>query len=352
MPYVFSTTQRGFTPVLIVKVDGQEVSGGFYNRLIEASVRDEAGQKSDQATFKLDDAGNALELPREKASIELYAGWKETGPAQLIGLYELQTLSLAGDVSGGETMVLQASAADLRRKLKGEGREHFENTTVGKIVERIAGRNGLSARVSPELAGISIPYKARIDSSEIDFLTRLADDLGAVLKPMGNVIVMAPRGMAKSASGLLLPAIKIEKSDCSSWEVNPNGRAQYGKVRAAYIDQRTGKRVIVDAPTGLDGPDFTIRDPLPGREQAEKAAQAEARRLTRNTGDGHFELALGRVDAQAEADVIAGSSFRKEIAGVWRAEAVEHTWADEGWHTRIEIKAKEDGTSTKDDDDD
>lgn len=79
----------------------------------------------------------------------------------------------------------------------------------------------------------------------------------------------------------------------------------------------------------------------------QKAAQAEAQRLTRNTGEGHFQLARGRFDAQAEADVIAGSSFRTGIAGTWRSDAVDQVFDDNGWTTKVEVKSKEDGSSGK-----
>lgn len=346
MAFVLDQEQDGYRPFIHITVNGNEVSGGFYSRLISATARDEAGQTSDRITFTLDDSGNAIELPPEKATIVVNGGWLD-GEQGLIGTYEMQSIELKGDVDSGEFVVIQASAADLKRKLKGVDREHFEEKTFGEIVETVAKRNSMTAKVDPELAKIKIPYRARIDTSEIDFLTTLADEIGGVVKPMGAKLVVSKRGAAKSTGGQNLAPIQIEKSHCSSWSIEPSGRAQYGKVKGAYIDQKTGKRVKVEAPTGLDGPDFTLKNPLPNKEQAEKAAQAEAQRLTRNTGEGHFQLARGRFSAQAEADVIAGPSFRTGIAGTWRADAVEHVWDESGWATKVEVKSKEDGSSGK-----
>lgn len=338
--------QRGYTPAILITIDGRPVAGSFYSRLISATVRDEAGQTSDQLTIVLDDADNAIERPADKAKIEVWLGWAETGLVR-IGTYELQSVEFAGSFSGGETMTIQASAADLKAKLKGVGREHFEDKTIGEIVTTIAGRNGMTAHVDSELASIKVKYKARVDTSEIDFLTAIADEHDAVVKPMGDRLVMTKRGSGKSASGKSLPVLRIEKSDCEEWKVSPEGRARYRKVKAGWIDQKTGKRQTEEAETGLDeGPDFTVRDPLPTQEQAKKKAQAEARRLTRNTGSGSFTMA-GLPEAQAEADVIAGGSFRDGIAGTWRADAVEHTFDEKGFRTTIEIKAKEDGSSSK-----
>lgn len=344
--FVLEQARNGYRPFIHITVNGQEVSGGFYSRLVSAVARDEAGQDADKITFTLDDAENAIELPPEKATIVVNGGWLD-GEQGLIGTYEMQSIELKGDVDDGEFVVIQASAADLKRKLKGVDREHFEEKTFGEIVEAVAKRNGMTARVDAELAKIKIPYRARIDTSEIDFLTTLADEHGGVVKPMGDQLVVSKRGAAKSVSGKNLAPILIEKSDCKSWSIEPSGRAQYGKVKAAYIDQKTGKRVKVEAPTGMDGPDFTLKNPLPNKEQAEKAAQAEAQRLTRNTGEGHFQLARGRFDAQAEADVIAGESFRTGIRGAWRSDAVEQAWGADGWLTKVEVKAKEDGSSGK-----
>lgn len=346
MPFVLSRLQQGHKPFIHITVNGKEVSGGFYSRLVSATFRDEAGQSSDKATFKLDDADNAIELPPEKATIVVYGGWKD-GEQGLIGTYEMQSIEFAGDADEGEFVIIQASAADLKSKLKGVDRESHEDTTFGEIVETYAKRNGMPARVDPELAKIKIPYRARVDTSEIDFLTTLADEHGGVVKPMGDKLVVSKRGAAKSTSGQNLAPVEIEKGDCSSWSITPNGRAQYGKVKAAYIDQKTGKRVKVDAETGLKGPDFTLKSPYPTQELAEKAAQAEAQRLTRNTGEGHFQLARGRFDAQAEADVIAGPSFRTGIRGAWRSDAVDQVFDENGWTTRVEVKSKEDGSSGK-----
>ena len=345
MPFDLDMLQRGWTPRISVEVDGKEVAAGFYGRLIKATIRDEGGQTADQLTIDLDDADNAIELPPDKAKIEVWLGWKETGIVSM-GVFELQQPTLKGSVSAGETITLQASAADLKTKLKGKGREHFESKTFGEIATTIAKRNGMTAVVDPDLAKIQIPYRARVDASEIDFLTTLADEHDAVAKPMGDKLVVSKRGSAKAASGKALPPIRIEKYDCEEWEIAPEGRAQYGKVKAAWIDQKTGKRRTEESDTGLKGPDFAIRDPLPTQELAKAKAQAEARRLTRNTSSGHFTM-IGRPEAQAEADVIAGPSFRDGIAGTHRADAVEHTFGEDGFKTKVEIKAKEDGSSSK-----
>ncbi|MDX3805150.1 MAG: contractile injection system protein, VgrG/Pvc8 family [Bosea sp. (in: a-proteobacteria)] len=338
----------GYTPVISIEVNGREVAAGFYGRLIKATLTDQAGQESDKITFDLDDADNAIVVPPPKATIVVKLGYKETGLVPK-GTFELQPIAFKGDADAGETLTIQASAADLKRKLKGKGRESFSNKSVKEIADTIAGRNGMTAHVDPAIANHKFDFRARVDVSEIDFLTTLCDELDAVVKPMGDKLVISQKGAAKSVSGLALPVIRIEKWDCADWEVTPDGRVEYGSVKAAWIDQKTGKRELAEAKTGLEGPETVLRSPYPTKEQAEKAAMAEARRLTRRSGSGNFKL-YGRPDAQAEADVIAGESFRKEIAGAWRADSVEHAFESSGFTTTVNIAAKEDGSSSKEKD--
>lgn len=346
MAYVLDDLSKGgFTPMIEIKIDGEEVAGEFYSVLIKATVRDEAGQKSDQLTLELDDRHNQIARPRDKAKIEVWLGYKETGIAE-IGTYEMQTFSRKWD-DGGETVTIQANAADLKTGLKGGGREHFEDTNVGDVISRIAKRNKLTPEIHTKLKSIPVEYLAHVDSSDIDFLTNLADALDAVIKPMGDKLVATPRGEASSASGKKLITIEIAKSDTVDGEITPNSRAQYGKVETSYIDQKTGKRVVEKSNTGLDGPTFTVREPLPSSDLAKKKGQAEAKRLTRNTAQGHVTLAQGRPEAKAEADVVLGDGFVDDVAGEYRADSVEHTFDNNGFRTKIELKAKEDGSTTK-----
>lgn len=206
--------------MISIRIDGNEVAAGFYGRLIKANMRDEAGQSADTCTFTLDDARNELFAPREKARIEIDLGYRESGIVP-IGRYELQSIEFAGDPDG-ETMIIQGKAADLRRVHKGGRRKSWEGKTLGDIARDVAAANGAQLVIAAELASIQIPYVVQIDASDIDFLTRLGDEHGAIVKPAGDRIVITERGSGLSASGQSLPPIAIDRSDCVSWSVTPH----------------------------------------------------------------------------------------------------------------------------------
>lgn len=334
-------TPAGFTPLIRVSVDGKEVAGAFYSRLIKATVHDEPGQKSDSCSIRLDDARNEIELPRKGAMLKIELGYRETGLVDM-GSFKLQSITLEGDVESGEFMQLEGKAGDLKGKLKGEGSASYDDKTFGEIVAAEAKQAGVTAKVDPELAKIKLKYKARVGQSSIDFLTRLGDEVGAVVKPANGQIIVSKRGSGKSVSGQELPPITISKADCASWKVNPNGRLVYGAVVTSYVDQKTGKRKTERRETGLKGPDFVVKNPLPDQDRAKKTGEAESQRLNGATGDGSFTL-YGRTDVQAEATVTA-TGFRTGINGTWRASAVEHSFeTGRGFLTEIEVKPPESG---------
>lgn len=339
---------RGYTPIIRVEVGGQNASDAFYKRLIKATVRDEEGQTSDTFTADFDDRDNAIELPSKQTKISVALGFRETGLVNR-GLFEVQGYSIKGSEEG-EFITLQAKGANLKGAEKAGGRESFENTTIGDIAKQVAQRSGLQAVVDPELAGVKVEYLARIGQSDLDLLTRLADANDGILKRAGGKVVITKRGSGKSAGGQDVPPIVIIKNVdlVKGWEITSDPRPQYGKVQAGYIDQATGKRMLEQIETGLEGPEFPLRHLLRNKEEAKRAAQSEASRLTRNTGSGHFEL-YGRPESSAGAEVFA-YGFRSEVEGEWRCNAIEDVFQSGqggGYTTKVHIKAPEKGKKAK-----
>jgi uncharacterized protein len=345
-----SSGVTGYTPQIEVTVDGQPVSAVFYSLLMTARIKDNEGQEADSCDLTFDDRDNAIALPRKGAEVSVKLGYRETGLFDK-GRFKVETVSIRGDVGIGEALVISAKAADLRKDAKAEKRKSYENTTVKEMMEDQAKAMGLQAVVDPEIGAIEFDFRIFWDQSHLDFVTHLADEIGAVVKPAGGKLVVQKRGSGKSPRGGQLELIIIRPEDCSSWEIEPDGRMQYGRVESHWVDPKTGKRRVHKEDTGLQGPPFVVREAFPDEKRAKKGAEAEKGRLNRQTGNGRFTL-YGRPSAQAGAPVqLVG--FRRGALGEWRAAAVEHIYQagpNGGYTTLIEIKAKEDGKKGQDDD--
>lgn len=338
--------QRGFTPVLEIDVDGKPVSGVFFSVLISARFRDEEGETTDTISLRLDDRANAIELPRKGAEIAARLGYKERLPLRDKGKFKVQNIHLEGG-DGGEFLLIEGKAADLRKSAKAEGKKHYEGKTFGEIVRAEAKAMGLPAVISPALDGLKFDYQLRWNQSHMDFVTRLANEVGGIVKPAGGKLIVQERGSGKSASGQPLDVIRIAKADCVSWRIDPEGRMQYGSVNATWTDPKTGKRKTEKMDTGLEGPALTLKDEYPDQARAKKAAEAEKGRLNRATGSGSFSL-YGRPECKAGAPVEA-VDFRPGIRGEWRATTVEDIFEAGGYTTEVTVKGKDDGKKGKDD---
>lgn len=319
-------------PYILVSIGGQAAGPGFYDRLSKATITDATGQDSDRIELVFDDAGNAIAAPSEGAVLAVQFGYRDVGLWRM-GLYTVEQIGFEGGESG-ETLTLTGRSADMRSDLKEPLSEHFDDDTVGGIVEKLAARHGLQAKVSADLAGRKVPYIARVDQSTIDFGTRLADRNGALFSVKGGKMLLLKRGEID------MGRLSIARSDCASWSFQTDPRPRYGGTEARWFDRETGEPRFEKASTGLQGPKKRLRHVLSSSGEAKSAASAEGQRLNRATGTGEIELA-GMPEAAAEMDV-ALIGFRPEINGLWRAKTVTHEIGD-AYTTRIELEAPESG---------
>lgn len=326
-------------PIIEVSADGKPVNGIFYSRLVSATIRDESGQNADKLTLKFDNRDYAVEPPTMGTVLEPKFGYVETGLTSK-GKFEVDGVQSEGG-EDGIFLIVTAHAADMRKELKHKGSQSFEKTTLGAVLQQTFSAAGASIQVDGELAGIKVDYEARFDQSPLDFATRLADKHNAIFKPGGGKFLFVPRGSQKKASGGSMAAVAIHISDCSEWSIQTKPRPQYGTVVAKWYDPAKGKTETEEHSTGMDGPAHTLQHKFRDKAEAKSAAKAEATRLNRNTGSGHFTMP-GRIDASAEVDVTA-SGFGPIENGKWRAKAVEDKFDDGGYTTKIEVEAPEGG---------
>jgi phage protein D len=333
----------GRRPIIVILMDGKPVSAGFYSVLISATLVDNEGDEVDRLTIEIDDAGNQIERPRKGGTITCQMGYLETGLVDK-GRFKVENVTEQGSVDRGQTLTIEAHAEDLRKDAKAAGQKAYEEKTFREIVDEEARAMGLEAVVAPELASQRFDWRVRWNASRLDFLTRLADEIGGIVKPAGGKLIVQKRGSGKSASGQDLPQLIIRRSDCSEWSGKPVGRMEYGQVVAYWTDPATGKQLRVKTPTERKGPDFTIREPFPDEKAARRAAEAQVGKLNRGTGSASFTLYGNPAAAAGQKALAVG--FSSSLAGEWVTATVTHTFKagpSGGYTTEIEVKAPESG---------
>ena len=341
---------RGYTPIFELEVDGRPVAGAFYNLLVDATHVDNEGDEVDRLTIRLDDRLNRIELPRKGAVLVPRFGYRETGVVDK-GVFKVENVGIEADVERGEFIIIEANAADLRKDAKGEGQKDHQGKSFGEIVSAEAKAMGMQAVVAPELASIPFVWRMRWNQSRLDFVTRLADEVGGIVKPAGGKLIVQKRGSGKSASGEDIPPLMISRGDCSAWRAKPEGRMQYSEVITYFTDPKTGQQRRGRAVTKRQGPSFTIREPFPNEAAARAAAEAKAGQLNRSASDVSFTL-YGNPFAKAGQRLIA-SGFREGVDGSFTISTCTNEFKGGeggGYTTEIDCKAPDEAKEGEGDD--
>jgi uncharacterized protein len=300
-------------------------------------VTDNEGTESDGAEITcIFDA--KVRLPKKGEKYRILMGWERSGPV-LQGIYSVQTYNRRGDPDTGHELIIKLRAGDFIDKLKGKGREHFdEGTTFGDVMDRMAKRAGLQAETDPELRSIKLPYKLWWDQSIIDFVTETAEEIGGSVKPAGGKLIARKRDGENSASGKPLSDILLIFDRVYAYEAEIEPRTEYKTVAASWHDEKSGRRKVVKEETGREGPVFTIKKQHTTEDEARKAAKSTAYDMGAESWKGTFEHP-GIPDAFAGAKVIC-QGFGPPIDGKVKAESVtKEVTADGGFKTTIVTSA-------------
>lgn len=300
-----------------IKADGADVTALFKDRLIALSIVDEAGIKSDTAEIIIDDRDYRVALPKTGALLEISMGFKETGLV-LLGLYTVDEITGTGPAL---TMTIKAKAANLLEGLRAPKTRAWEDVTLKDIVSAIAGENGLKAAVSDSLADHAYAYLAQSAESDLNLLTRLARDLDATTKPVGDALVFVTRGSGETPDGSAIPVTQFNARDLARWTWSATTRGTYKTATAEWTNIDAG--TLEQATIGEGDPTLKLRHPFATEAEATRAATSALSRIARASGKLNVELGgfHGALFAQAPVHI---SGIKPELSGRWSITRVEH----------------------------
>lgn len=330
-------------PAFQIIANDKDVTEAIRQHFVSGTLTDNEGLKSDSLELVLDDASGKIKMPPAGSELKISLGYQETGLVEK-GMFIFDN---DVDISGPPgQLILRATAAHIgnsktlkgfKADLKAHKTRSWHEQTLTSIVEVIADEAGYTARVSADLGEEVIPHVDQTDESDLHFLTRLARDRNAVAKPAGGYLVFVPRGKAKSATGLQLDTIKLKKSDLTTWRMSLTERGKYPAVTAYWQDLATGERVA--EPAGSGEPIKKLRGNFPTQAEAQRAAEAELRRIDLGKSAPTFTLP-GRPELAAEG-LVEIEGLRSPLSGTWSITKATHSFSDTGYSTTIECELPE-----------
>ncbi|MFA5632662.1 MAG: contractile injection system protein, VgrG/Pvc8 family [Porticoccaceae bacterium] len=324
------------TPDFRIVHDSEDITALFRDRLLSLRVLDQAGITSDQFDLSLDNRDSAIQIPETGAVLSVAMGYKGAG------LYDMGKYTIDEIESTGlpRTLSLQGKAADMKATLKSQKKRSWDKTTLGQIVQEVAAEHDLTAKVAAKFEGVPVDHLDQVYESDLNLLTRLADQHGAVMKPAGGHLLFVERGTGLAADGEPLPTATIVVTDAlggDGWRTSIQERQFYARVGAHWRNTRAAEQQYVYAGSG--DPVTYLRHPYKSERDALAAAEAKLRQLQR----GRTSLSLriyGRPEICAEMPIQL-TGFDALADGEWIVTRAEHSLSS-GLTTRLEAQRRDD----------
>ena len=318
-------------PVFRIIADDKDITALINDRLLLLRTTDKPGMDSDDFELKLDDRDSALALPARGAVLEVYLGYAGQTLTRL-GRYTVDQIDLSGPPS---TLEIRGKACDMRGTGKTIRSGAWENVSLQQIVRDIAARNGWQPQCPVTTI---VPRLDQMSESDINLITRLAQEYNCTAKIANGVLLVLPRQAGKSASGKQLGVVTVSSNEVRRWKFHLQDRAAHKAVQTKHQDPKTGT-VQTAQSTNEDGPEdlnavFVARHVYPNKPAAEQAAKARLDAFNRSTATVYLEM-MGRTDLFSER-VLAVQGFKDGLDGEYLIDNVTQTFTATGWDTTVQ----------------
>jgi len=332
-------------PNFRLRVGEADVTERLREYVLSIAVQDGSGTEADKLDLLISDPLERIAWPQHGQQLHVELGYDELSLRDM-GSYVVDEVEISNPPRQirirGNSINLRDSTAKRRARL------HYQNTTVGEIVQALAEEMQYTAAITPSLARQPVTVWDRISESPMSAVTRLARRFDAVATVKRQHLTFVPAGEGVTASGAAIPPVTVEPEAAVDWRFSIVDRGKYTAVEARYRDQRAAEDVWVRAGTdNTDAGDNTLRlrQTYPDRISAESAARGRLKALNRNAGSGSLTL-VGDVRILGQTPLTL-QRFGPGIDGEWIADEVVHRFdSGSGYTTRVQVTLPADGAES------
>ncbi|GAE48548.1 phage late control D family protein [Xanthomonas arboricola] len=301
-----------------VLLDGTDLTERIAPRLLDLTLTECRGGEADQLDLRIHDHDGKMALPKRGVRLAVALGWKATGLVDK-GTFIVDEVEYSG---APDIITVRARSADLTADMRTRRERSWHNTTLGAVLNMLAGEHGLTPRVADALARTRLPHLDQANESDMNLLTRLGQRFDAVATVKAGALVFAPIGAGTTATGKPLPTVTLTRRDGDQHRYTVADRDAYTGVRAYWVDKGKARRQSVLV--GTDANAKPLRESYANEATARQHAHAELERTKRGMARFDFNLALGRAELFPE-QIIAVQGFKPEIdAQRWLIAKVMH----------------------------
>ena len=327
---------QNITPDYKIEADGKDITAVLKERKASISIKDESGIESDSLDMVLVRQG--MKLPATGAELKVWIGYKESGLVYR-GLYTVKSLKIKKVVVAISAKAINFSKVSKSKKnsIKSQKTHSWNKHTLGEIIATIAAEHNYPASISEKYKNTLIEHIDQTDETDLNFLTRLAHDNGAIFKSVDGRLLFLEESAAVSNSGKELTRIDLLLSDIQpAWEVEIEDREIYNSVEIRWHDTNKGEEV--SAVVGGGEPVRRMPRVFPNSGDAVRAGAAEMLRLSR----GNQKVSI---TVQGDPLIFAESPLFLDfqdslISSNWIVKSCTHPISSSGYKTTMQLESK------------
>lgn len=353
----FEDYQDGLSPIPAFRVMmGGKQLAVVDDSVISLEITDNRGFEADELKIILDDSAGLFELPSRGAELSVSLGWRNQ-PLVYKGVYIVDEVAHSGPP---DHLEITARSADFRSEFNVRREVSWHDVTVERIVSAIARRYKLTPVISEQLINIDIDHADQTQESDMSFLTRMAEMLGAIATVKNNNLLFILPGGGVSANGKALPEFAVTRQSGDRHSFRIADRDAYTGVQAYWLDLEFGKKKKVsikarkkakkkaprsssrdgDYLVGEEGNVYVLRKTYISETAAKRAAVAKWQQLKRGAAEFTLTLAYGRADLYPEMHGTV-TGFKSDIDNQdWVISRAVHTIDGDAFKTSLELEAK------------
>jgi phage protein D len=208
--------------------------------------------------------------------------------------------------------------------------------SLGDLIPEMAGEFGVDSAFSDDVAeDLKLEDFPQFAESDMNYLTRMSQKVGAVAKPTDGHLVFADDMSAKSSFGRNLSTKCVDVSElgeysCSFKETESGGAI--GTIFANWYDKDKGEYFMVKSGSG--DPEIELDEIFSSKKSALAAANAKFKRVVKSNKTFRFTTG-GRPDFFAESPIVF-TGLSPKIPANWIISRVEHILSANGFVTQVE----------------
>lgn len=171
------------------------------------------------------------------------------------------------------------------------------------------------------IAAVHYSFLAQTSESNLHFLTRIARDLNATVKPAASKLVMLRKGSGKTVTGEDIEPFDLPISRLTDWRWRLEERTNYGSVEAEWGNVDGGKTHKVGR--GDKEPVHKLRHVYATKSEAIRAAEGALDFAGREAFSMSLEIAGFEPRAFA-GGLVRLPDMRGALVGDWQIVTVSH----------------------------